>query len=107
MNKKSKFNFETNKWFTSNTYDNNYKNPPDKSGIYLIVLPKNNFLNYEILYVGSTKNLKVRYARHEVIRLLKEFYGYVQFYFKETENYREIERKLIKIIQPRYNKQWR
>lgn len=99
--------FKPEECFTPNTYDKNFKYPTNKSGIYFIVLPKFNPESYEILYIGSAKNLAVRYARHEVMRMLREFYGYVQFYFREEVNYRKIEKDLIKKLQPRYNKQWR
>jgi excinuclease UvrABC nuclease subunit len=111
MAKDPAFLFYPNDWQTPNTYDRHFANPPDKSGIYLIVLPRVNEIikkmDYEILYVGSAKSLKVRYAGHEVKRMLTEFYGYVQFYFKLETNYREVEKQLIKQIQPKYNKQWR
>lgn len=104
------FIFNPNDWLTPNTYDTNFKCPTEKSGIYLLVKPtifNHNNIRYEILYVGSAKRLNVRYGKHEVLRMLTEFYGYIQFYFKEEENYKEIEKQLIKIIQPKFNKQWR
>jgi len=110
MAKDPSFLFYPSDWNTPNTYDNNYASPPDKSGVYLIVLPTINEqqqkLDYKILYVGSAKNLKARYERHEVKRLLTEVYGYIQFYFRMEDNYREVEKKLIRQIQPKFNKQW-
>lgn len=96
-------------WKTPNTYDRNFATPPHASGIYLLIRPKFNkkSIRYDILYVGSAKNLLVRYNKHEVLRALKITYGYVQFFFKEEENYREVEKLLIKQIQPKYNTQWR
>jgi len=95
---------------TPNTYDTNFQDPPDASGVYFVVLPNyDKYLKpqpHKILYIGSAKSLKVRYDRHEVIRLLSEFYGYVQFYFKEIQNYREVEKALIGKYKPKYNKQW-
>ena len=108
-NKASRFIFKPENWFTPNTFDTNFKEPSTKCGVYFLV-----YLNiyakrkrYKILYVGSAKNLKVRYEKHEVRRLLTEIYGYIQFYWKEEENYREVEKYLIKTIQPKFNKQWR
>ena len=46
-------------------------------------------------------------AISEVRRTLKEVYGIVQFFWKEYENYKEIEKLLIKQYQPKFNKQWR
>jgi len=110
-NEMSEFNFNPKEWKTPNTYDNNFSDLPNDSGIYCIVLPTPNYAlqkyEYEILYVGSAKNLKVRYNKHEVMRMLTRFYGYVQFYFKTESNYRNVEKSLIKKIQPKYNTQWR
>lgn len=106
---KSDFVFNPGNWSTPNTYGENFKMPPEKSGVYLLTHTYfDDFgAHYEILYVGSAKNLKVRYDRHEVRRVLMQVYSYVQFYFKEEINYKQIERYLIKTIQPKFNKQWR
>lgn len=109
--KASEFIFNSEDWLTPNSYSENYEYPPKKSGVYLIVLPKINWkkkqVKYTILYVGSAKNLYIRYNKHEVFRLLTNIYGYVQFYFKLVDNFRAIEKELIKKIQPRFNTQWR
>lgn len=105
------FIFNPDDWKTPNTYDTNYAYPSINSGVYLIVVPdfdmENKKVHYSIKYVGSAKNLKVRYDRHEVKRFLQTIFYYVQFYFIEEKNYREVEKRLIKIIQPEFNKQWR
>jgi len=111
MSKDPAFLFKPEEWFTPNTYDNNFKFPTENSGIYLIVYPTfdddSKEFDYEILYIGSAKNLRQRYEKHEVMRVLREVYNYIQFYFKEESEYRKIEKQLIKQIQPRFNKQWR
>lgn len=97
-------------WETPNTYDRNFRTPPTTSGVYLITvlhIDSKNRGTYEIVYVGSAKNLLQRYGKHEVLRIVREDNQCVQFYFKEVENYREVEKNLIRIIQPKYNKQWR
>lgn len=112
---KKTFEFNPLEWNTPNTYNKNYKYPTEKPGVYLLVNAQIirineegcNDIYYNILYVGSAKNLNVRYNRHEVLRLLKNFYDNIQFFFMEEINYREVEKELIKIIQPKYNKQWR
>jgi excinuclease UvrABC nuclease subunit len=105
------FLFIEEEWKTPNTYNTNFAYPPDKPGVYLIVIPhfdvQGKTTTWEILYVGSAKNLKIRYARHEVVRILREIYQYVCFYFKEEPKFRQVEKQLIKQIQPRFNKQWR
>jgi len=108
------FKFCPEDWYTPNTYDANFKDPGNQPGVYLIVLTNRDrfgrFINpaiYEVLYVGSAQNLKVRYQKHEVLRTLREVYGYVQFFFKEEPDFRNKEKALIKAVQPRFNKQWR
>lgn len=103
------FLFKSDEWFTPNTYNRNFKCPPKKSGVYLLVKPifDLNKANFQILYVGSTSCLEKRYKNHEVLRKLQIEHDYIQFYFKETENYIDLEKGLIKKIQPKYNKQWR
>lgn len=104
------FSFNNMDWKTPNTYDSeNYSEVPNTSGVYILTFTsiKKNNVKYNILYVGSAKNLKQRYNRHEVKRVLSEIYGYIQFYFIEEVNYRDVEKHLIKLIQPKFNKQWR
>lgn len=115
------FDFKMNKmgvdfiWKTPNSYNTNYQSVPNTSGIYVIARPMFNkqggdgvcyIEDYEILYIGSAKNLKARYQRHEVLRILSIVYGYVQFYFYETKNYKSIEISLIKKIKPKFNTRW-
>ena len=102
--------FESN-WFTINSYNNDFKYPEKTSGVYMLVkcdvseYGLNSGYKKEIVYIGSSKNLKQRYQRHEVIKILKEVYDYIQFYFRETQNYRTEEIKLIKLHKPKFNKQ--
>jgi len=111
MSKDPAFLFKPNNWTTPNTYDLNYGVPLNKSGVYLLVKTEYDFLEkkmtYEILYVGSSKKIYERFKSHEVLRVLKEVHRYIQFYFKYTLDYIEMEKYLIKQIQPKYNKQWR
>lgn len=104
------FVFNPEEWLTPNTYDTNYKDAPESSGVYLLVRPTFNYSlqppKFEILYVGSSKCLSQRYSKHEVLRALIKAYGYIQFYFKECQDYIEAEKKLIKQIQPQFNTQW-
>jgi len=95
-------------WKTPNTYGNNYEQPPQESGVYLLVRPfEGDKQIFDIMYIGSAKWLYQRYERHEVLRVLSEVYGYVQFYWIRDDNYKETEKKLIKQYQPKFNKQWR
>ena len=97
-------------WKTPNTYSQNFASIPPKPGVYLLVgfiFDKPSFIIKEksIIYVGSSKNLKLRHRNHEVIRILSEIYDYMRFYFKEYEDFRNEEKRLINIIKPKFNKQ--
>jgi excinuclease UvrABC nuclease subunit len=109
-----------NGWNTPNTYNKEYKPLPNASGVYLLVLREFLFKKHEIgmymkqkiLYVGSSQNLSNRCENHPVKeKILKDnklLSGVsVACYFKECDNYKEEERRLIKLTQARYNKQWR
>lgn len=107
-----KFVFIESEWKTNRTYNKNYSEIPRAPGVYLLVKTeidlKTGEQRYEILYVGSSKDLKQRYGRHEVLRILTEIYdGEVRFYFKQEENYLSVEKWLIKQTKARFNKQWR
>lgn len=93
-------------WKTPNSYDKDFEDPPVACGIYVIVLPDFKTLDREILYVGCSRNLKQRYEKHNTLSILREVYGYVQFYFIETDNYIEDEIDLITQARPKFNKQY-
>lgn len=112
MGKNKNFAFVEDEWKTNRTYNENYSEIPNVPGVYLLVKTDLNLKTgekkYEILYVGSSKNLKQRHARHEVLRILTEIYGSdIRFYFKEEQNYLSVEKWLIKQTKARFNKQWR
>lgn len=111
MKNQKQFIFNENEWYTPNTYNSNFKSPSNKSGVYLIVLPIfdliDQVVNYDIVYIGSAKDLLNRYKSHEVLRFLKNNFNYVQFYFNECIDYKNAEKNLIKLVQPKLNKQWR
>lgn len=108
MNKKIDFNPIS--WFTPNTYEKNFKEPTSTPGVYVITNStidwNNKTKELNILYVGSTKNLKQRYSRHEVLRVLREVYDFCQFFFIEHSDYLALEKELIVKYQPKFNTQW-
>ena len=96
-------------WHTPNTYDTNFKYPPEAPGVYLFYAFKT-FQDIgrdgEIVYIGSSKNLAQRKSRHEVLRMLERHYRYIQFYFREIDtDYKDIEKTLIQVVKPKYNTQ--
>lgn len=111
-NKDPVFTFVESEWKTNRTYNHNFSEIPEAPGVYLLVHTeldlKTGSQEHKILYVGSSKNLKMRYQRHEVLRILCEIYGAnVRFYFKEEADYLAVEKKLIKQTEARFNTRWR
>jgi excinuclease UvrABC nuclease subunit len=102
------FSFVEKDWKTERTYNTNFSPIPERPGVYLIVNTDFNF-RHEVLYVGSSQNLKQRHSRHEVLRILSEMYDGlgVRFYFREEPDYLSVEKQLIKETQARFNTQWR
>lgn len=111
MAKDPAFLFNHNEWKTPNTYDINFGYPPEESGVYLLVHTVANYekrkVEYKILYVGSSKNLFDRESKHEVLRILRMTYNYIRFYWRTYDNYYEEEKRLIGLIKPKYNIQWK
>lgn len=96
-------------WYTPNTYDPNFKVPPESPGVYLLYAFRTcQDIGHigEIVYIGSSKNLAQRKCRHEVLRMIHRHYHYIQFYFREiATDYKDIERTLIQVVKPKYNTQ--
>ncbi len=96
-------------WFTPNSYDKDFRPVPDSPGVYVIIAYVSRGMIYKkvgIVYVGSAINLRVRYEKHEVLRHCKVIYDYVQFHFREEINFREVEKKMIQLIRPKFNIQY-
>lgn len=98
-------------WYTEQTYDGNFKVMEGRPGVYILIhLHIDQFdktIKHNILYVGSSKNLKARHRSHEVLRMLKMHYDYIRTYFKYCDDFLEAEKYLIGKLQPKYNVQWR
>jgi len=62
----------------------------------------------EIVYIGSSINLKNRLNSHEVVKVLKAMFTYshhITIHFKETLHFKEYEKQLIRHFSPRINRQ--
>ena len=96
--------FDFKNWNSLSRYS--YSELPSKSGVYIIATPEfiDGKLKYQILYVGSTKNICKRYAGHEKRTIIKREEKYSRFYFTECNDYAKRENELIKQLQPKYNK---
>lgn len=87
----------------------NLKDLPKESGVYWFVS------NDEIIYIGSSKNLKNRFAKHldsirhpDKVQSQKELYRFLaenpfSVEFQLTEDYRQLEQNLIDKVHPRFN----
>jgi hypothetical protein len=95
------------KWKTPNTYNGNYSPPTNESGVYCFVVYASPTDIGNVVYVGSSKSIEIRYKGHAVKAALYEQYWYVQFYFLECKNFKELEKELISRFQPKFNIQHR
>ena len=85
------------------------KNFPKKSGVYRFIS------NNEVIYIGSSNNLYKRMAEHKSCinkgsngKTQQDFYQFLQsnyftVEFQPTDNYRQLEQKLIELHNPKYN----
>lgn len=100
--------FIRDKWYCKNTYDRNYKDVGNFSAVYFFVAFNWRTNESDIVYIGSTSNLFLRYkshGAHNKIASLKD--NYSVFYFKPMEKgYYDYERKLITKLKPLFNKQF-
>ena len=89
--------------------DINLKEAPAKAGAYLFIS------NDEVVYIGSSKNLYQRMAKHRTCINKgsnhggkQDFYQFLQsnqftIEFRLTDNYRQLEQQLIEKYNPKYN----
>ena len=95
-------------WHTPNCYSDAV-DPPQKSGVYLIVkydgLFEHGKPNMEIIYVGSSRNLSSRLRSHEVYKIARALLpeAHINYFFHETDCFKEYEKELIQKISPSIN----
>lgn len=102
------FSFVETKWWCANTYDTNYKEITNKSGVYFFAMLDIETKVKDILYVGSSVDLKTRYKGHNIYRKMEKDKNNIPlfFYFIEMDKgFYDYERKLIKKLKPKYNTQ--
>lgn len=104
---RANFDFDINEWPTQDTYNGNCTLLPGSPGVYLIVatdmLDKHKTMQQEIVYIGSSRNIKKRVKTHPVVRVVKAYHFSVSVHFKECGNYLQIEKELIGKYNPRIN----
>jgi excinuclease UvrABC nuclease subunit len=95
-------------WKCVNTYDTNFAEAPNKSGVYAITecdLTNISEYNPQLVYIGSSLNLKKRHRTHNIISEIQNKGLFAAFYFIEmSESFYDFEIKLIREHQPKYNK---
>jgi len=99
--------FVEDRWFCLNTYDTNYKALPQRAGVYFFVdfdLTKRLF---DIVYVGSSTNLFLRYKSHKIPMKIQSKVGHASvLYFIEMDaGFYDKEIKMIKKLRPKFNAQ--
>lgn len=92
-------------WRTQNTYTERFDYPENKPGVYFFLGIKNKdpLNDIELIYIGSSKNIKQRKQGHDLLKKIKGQYDHVHLYFKYCNNYILEERKLIKQFNPKFN----
>lgn len=93
-------------WFTPNSYANDFREIPDRPGVYLLVAVCVRSLKALVCYAGMSRNLSKRLENHPVKRLCEARFDYVKVYFKEERSgLRTKEKALIREFNPLYNLQ--
>lgn len=82
--------------------------PPSEPGVYCVAIFNSNTRTTQIVYVGSSKNIfkRVMNPGHHYRKLnndISDFHINIYVKFKVCENYRELEKRLIKRLRPVYN----
>ena len=99
--------FTKGKWRSPNSYGINFQEPPSDSGIYFIIeiTIYSNEIICELVYVGSSSNLKKRYYGHQTIKKICDCGKAYQFYFLTLKKYYyDAESHFIRLYKPKYNK---
>lgn len=84
--------------------------PTTKCGVYAVMVFNPYTHESQIVYIGSAKNIKKRVLnpKHPYRLAVNEvpFPFYVCVKYKECDNYIELEKRLIKRLNPVFNKQF-
>lgn len=80
--------------------------PKKVSCVYVIIMFDFGSLNFEIAYVGSTIDLYTRYKSHKIPNKIQQLNKINLLYYKQMDKgFYDYELKLIKKLQPIFNKQ--
>lgn len=88
--------------------DTNQFIPPEEPGVYFIYYALHHEIlgtSCELLYIGSTKNLRKRLSNHEVVRPLQHP-EMVRITYHTCQDYRRIEKEAIVMFSPLANIQF-
>lgn len=59
-----------------------------------------------VLYIGHSSNLQNRLSRHKLYYELRDKYFYISTKVKICKNHKDLEKKLIQRLRPKYNKMY-
>lgn len=93
-------------WISSEGFGATYIHAKNKPGVYVLkelVRDENYNLLIKIVYVGSSSKLRQRLRGHRVYNWCFENNRNVCFYFRYDTDYIEVEKRLIKRLQPELN----
>lgn len=92
-------------WFTNSMYESPSKAKElfECEAVYMLFGVNFTPLNYELVYIGRTFNLKNRIATHEKIPIILDNFDHYKVYFKESDNSIEEEKLLIEKYEPILN----
>lgn len=81
--------------------------PPSRAGVYGVFIMNWNTKKEKVVYIGSSKNLNDRIHKptHHYMRLHRELLFPLFVYTKImlTDDYKEVEKALIKHFKPKFN----
>lgn len=96
--------------FKEEGFDSSICGPTRSSGVYAICVIKRGVEltadDLQVVYIGSSKNVykRVTHSSHNYRRLFNILKSYdVSTFYKECDNYIELETSLIKKYKPRFN----
>jgi excinuclease UvrABC nuclease subunit len=73
---------------------------PKRPGVYVILIKVPKDSGFEVLYIGSSKNLRLRLKNHKHLKSHAFSGDKYRVYFKECDNFKEVELALIKKFAP-------
>lgn len=93
-------------WKSPDSYGNDFAEPGEISAVYLFMaVNMDDMTEFHVAYVGMSKRLASRWAKHPTLREIKKGDFYIKRLFKPTpeDKLRTIERHYIQKFDPPWN----